>query len=61
MPSASLGQYASLSFVAKGGGKRKGIPLQINEGQPLLLRSQPYGVGVVGGGTLDSNVVVDLG
>lgn len=40
---------------------RKGIPLQVNEGQPFLFRSQPYGVGVVGGGTLESNVVVDLG
>ena len=51
-----------LSFVVKGGGKRKGIPLQTNEGQPFLLGSQPYGVGFgVGGGTLDSNEVVDLG
>ena len=52
----------ALSFVVRGRGKRKGIPLKINEGQPFLLRSQPYGVGFgVGGGTLDSNEVVDLG
>ena len=55
-------QNASLSFVVRGRGKRKGIPLQTNEGQPFLLGSQPYGVGFgVGGGTLDSNEVVDLG
>jgi hypothetical protein len=55
-------QNAALSFVVKGGGKRKSIPLQTNEGQPFLLGSQPYGVGFgVGGGTLDSNEVVDLG
>jgi len=60
--SLSLGQDATLSFVVRGKGKRKGIPLQTNEGQPFLLGSQPYGVGFgVGGGTLDSNEVVDLG
>ena len=42
MPAASLGQDATLSFVVRGRGKRKGIPLQINEGQPFLFGSKPY-------------------
>jgi hypothetical protein len=51
-------QRLDLNYLVRD--KRKGIPLQINAGQPFLLRSQPYGVWV-GGGTLDVKEVDDLG